>query len=380
MSGLLLLGLSVGLVGAVAPMWAFHLSMDMVNAGRAYLGLALGIGAGLAAASLTKSTVDAPQSVFRAGAWISAAALAGSAFLTSPVQPPFVLAVLGLGLGAVIRASANSIETALTFRRAPSLMHLAGVSFGFGAVGACLAAWTLGAWYGWQAVTTIHAVAFVLLGWLSGRPFAGEQFGSDEPQESIDWRSALTPTGFLLGVGLLLQAACFGALGGWLGLYVFRKLGVTIDTSLAILGLFWVAVTAGRVGAARLPTSHRMSLSAGVALVTVLGALFLLKTVETSGALVGAVLLGAGAGATQPLTIGAVTRRYALEHAGLVRLFAAGSLLTGFGSAWLVGPLSTAWGVSAVLWSAIFCTLASWGALTLIVVETRLSQSPAGAR
>lgn len=258
---------------------------------------------------------------------------------------------------------------------------MAGVSFGFGAAGVCLSAWALHRWTGTQPMLVAAAVLFGLVGWAARR---GPVFAPRLDREATAARSgrrAVTPTGVLLGAGLLLQAANYGALGAWLGLYVFRKLGVTIDTSLAVLALFWIAVSAGRVAAARLPAEiGRMRLGAAVTMLAVLGAVFLLNTVDASGAVVGAVLLGAGAGAAHPLAVGAVTRRYALEHLELTHVLTVASLLAGLGFAWLMGPLSAAWGIDVVVWTALICSLASLAALMLIVFEARLSQSPTKAR
>lgn len=379
MSGLLVLGMTVGLVGALSPLWSFHLSMDVTDAGQALLGLACGVALGVAASSFALGAKDKrPDRVLRWGAWVAALGLAATTLQTAAAREALPLALIGAGLGGVIRATATGLEASLTYRRASGVMHLAGVAFGFGAVGACAACWFLHNWFGWEAAALFHAAAFAAVGLLCSR--SPIDAPPREVGGAIDWRSAAAPTGLLLGAGLLIQAANYGALGGWLGLYVFRKLGVTIDTSLAILALFWAAATAGRVAAARAPSSHRLSLGTAVTAVSALGALFLLNTVETSGALAGALLIGSGVGATHPLTLGAVTRRFTLERFGLVRLFAAGSLVAGFGFAWLMGPLSAAYGIDAVLWSALACSVASWVALTLIVVETRLSQSPAGAR
>ena len=379
MSGLVLLGMCVGLLGAVLPLWSFELSLDAVNAGRAFLALAGGAAAGAIVASwiLSGHPLRAHRT-FRYSAWTAAAGLVAVSLAPGAAMLAYPLAALGLGIGGVIRTTAAALEGALTYKRASGLMHLAGVAFGFGAVGVCVAAWALNNWVGSARLLWGVALVFAALGWFSGiRVKAPEQ----APPKAAAWRSVLTPIGGLLGAGLLLQAANFGAVGGWLGLYVFRKLGVTIDTSLAILALFWLAVTSGRVAAARLPVAtRRMRVATGVTMTAVLGAAFLLNTVDASGAIVGALLLGAAVGAAHPLTLGAVTQRFAFEQQGVVRLFTVGSLVAGLGFAWLMAPLSIAWGIDVVVWSAVFCNVASLIALTLIVLETRLSQHPAEAR
>jgi len=194
-------------------------------------------------------------------------------------------------------------------------------------------------------------------------------------------RDAWTPGGVLLGAGAFVQAANSGIAGSWLGLYVFRRLGVSLEWSLTILIGFWAAVTSARVLAARIPPrAGRVLPALGVTAVSLLGALFLMQTVQASGALVGALLLGAGVGAAHPLMLGAMQTRLLPAPTGLPRLYAAGSLLAALFCAWAIGPLSNQWGIDVVVWILLVGGVGALGILVTLVIESRFSPSPASAR
>jgi fucose permease len=378
MSGLLLLGAVIGFVGAMLPVWAGRLALDVLDAGRSFIAL----GAGSLAAAITARKLGWDQGanlrkLFAAGALCCAAALVCLPLATEArlLAPP--LAGLGLGGGAVCAAAAGLLRSATTGRRIAALLNLAGVSFGLGAVAASAIVWWLLELASWQTLSRIFAAAPAALAILHWRARAFDLAAAAPPPEG-DWRKALTPAAVLLALSLLIQALNYGVMGGWLALFSFRKLGATVPASLAVLFAFWLALTSGRVAASRLPALlSRLSALAGVSVASVLGCLFLLNTVEPSGALVGAVLVGAGLGALHPLTMSAAARSSGQRPAAFVPGFFVTTFLGGILLAGLIGPLAVRFGVDVIVWSSLAGSIAAMLVLSVIAIESKLSEAAA---
>jgi fucose permease len=378
MSGLLLLGAVIGFVGAMLPVWAGRLALDVLDAGRCFG--ALGGGALVAAALARKLGWDrgAPLSkLFAAGALCCAAAVLAMSWVVDAAVLPGPMAALGLGGGAVAAAAAGLLRSATTGRRIAALLNLAGVSFGVGAIASSAAIWWMLDWTTWQALVRVFALGPALLAGLNWRARAFELAAAAPPAEA-PWREALTPAAVLLAISLLIQALNYGVMGGWLALYASRKLGATVPACLAMLFAFWLALTSGRVAAARLPELlSRAGAWAAVGAASVLGCLFLMNTVEPSGALVGAVLAGAGLGALHPLTMSATSRRPGQRPAAFVPGFFVTTFLGGILLAGLIGPLAARFGVEVVVWVSLAGVLAAMLVLSVIALESRLSEAAA---
>ena len=380
MSGLFLIGLLAGGLGALLPLWAFELSLDSVDAGNALMVLSVGAFVGGTGALRYGQRNDRVRKLFLFSALAIALCLIAASQAGNAGDLVFPMAGLGLGAGAVAGLVAGLMEGCLTDRRAADVLHLSGVAFGFGAIGACSLAWLLNGISGSSSLLWAIAAIAVLTGLTSrrGQPVQIAPIGSAVRDVA---RIAWTPGGVLLAAGVFVQAANSGIAGSWLGLYVFRKLGVSLEWSLTILIGYWATATSVRAMAVRIPERVGRVLPAlAVTGIALLGALFLLQTVQASGALAGAILLGAGAGAAHPLTLRAVRSRILPAPTGFARIYATGSFLAALGSAWAMGPISTNWGINAVAWGLLLGVSVAFAALGLLLLESRLSHSPAGAR
>lgn len=380
MAGLFLLGGMTGLLGGMLPHWAMHLSVDSLDAGNGFLALGLGgVVGGYAVERLGGTKARRAGAAFGVATAAGGAALFGLAAVFDAQLVPALLALLGVGAGAATALTAAALRPALQGTRATAALNLAGVFFGAGAVVASIASWLAADWTSWRGLLRTDAVFAIAVGLLVARSRAF-RFSSSPPRRETERRGALSPTAILLSLGLTLQAAAYGVVGGWLSFYLARKLGLTIQGSLAAPALFWAALTCGRVAATRLPAGPAVRPLLGVSLLSGLGCVFLLTAPQLSGAAVGAALVGLGLGALHPLTLSAVRRGAGPELSTLPsRLFE----LVFFGgavAAGLVGVASRFVGIEAVVWSVAGCTLAVAAVLTVIFVESRLSQSPAPAR
>ncbi len=376
MSGLVLLGALIGFVGAMLPVWAGRLALDVLDAGGVFA--ALGAGALTAALLARRAGWDRGanlRGLFAAGALCCTAAILTLSWTREAPQliPP--MAGLGFGGGAVAAAAAGLLRSATTGRRISTLLNLAGVSFGVGAIVSSALTWWLHDWATWRALLRLFAILPAALAVLNWRARAFDLAAAAQPP-ALAWRRALTPAAVLLAASLVLQALNYGVLGGWLALYLARKLGAPAPTCLAVLVLFWVALTSGRVAAARLVEAlGRVGAIAAVSAISVLGCLFLVNTAAPSGATVGAALVGAGLGALHPLTMAAAAGRPGQRPAAFVPGFFVTTFLGGLLAAGLIGPMAASFGVDVVVWVSLAGSVAAMVVLSMIAVESRLSEA-----
>jgi fucose permease len=175
-------------------------------------------------------------------------------------------------------------------------------------------------------------------------------------------------------VALLLQSANQWAVGGWLALYLPRKFGMTASSSILILALFWLGLTCGRVWATRLPPlQERMRNLVWATLAAVIGCVFLLKTVETSGTIAGALLLGTSIGLMHPLTLRLIGSRYPYYHPGVLNGFFSLSLMGGLLAPWLIAHLAQPLGIEIIIWLPLISSILVSMLLAAVFVESKLT-------
>jgi fucose permease len=198
------------------------------------------------------------------------------------------------------------------------------------------------------------------------------------PPFGLSWQETAKPMAILLALTLLLESASHWAIGGWLALYVTRKFGAPTTTSLFILAMFWLSLTCGRLVAGRLPPlEERIRTLPAAVTAGVVGCVFLLKTVDLSGALMGGVLLGAALGVIHPLTLDVIGRRYPYYHPGFLNGFFSASLIGGFIAPWLIAQLAEPLGIEIIIWLSLANLLLTFVMLSAVFVESRLTSQPA---
>lgn len=378
LSGLFLLGGLTGLLGALLPIWAIHLTLETSAAGNCFLAIALGTAIAVAAQSRAGSEERGLRRRLVAGCVLASASLASVSLLYDQTWLTAPLIALGVAVGLLAMTTASALYDTLTPQRTPALLDLAGVSFGLGAGAACATAWLSIGWLSWEWLLRLAALGLLAAATVTSR---GTSFAAaPAPASAAPGPKRLRPIGVLLGLGLFLQACNYGVLGGWLAFYLARRFGMTTSDSLAVLLVFWIAMTAGRVAAMRLPAMdrHLRSLFAATAF-CLLGCAFLLNTTQSSGAFVGALLAGLGVGALHPLTLSAAVRdRHGLNPADL-RAFFATSFLAVALAGWLIGQLSSRFGIEAVVWSALATSAAALLVLGTMIIEAKLSAGASAA-
>jgi fucose permease len=130
-------------------------------------------------------------------------------------------------------------------------------------------------------------------------------------------RDRRTVLAILFGVLLVLQFANEWSIAGWLPVYLIDRLGMSPTGALMLLAVYWMALTAGRIGASVLvkvmPHSRLLGISAFCAL---FGGTALTVSYTPGGVVVGILLMGAGFSAIVPLASERIATRFTSYHSG----------------------------------------------------------------
>ena len=374
----LLLGSLTALLGVLLPLWFLSLSIDTTDLGRCFLVFNLGIlGGTIGCARVLVNRRASVRSFLVSSGLLAASALIGLGVASHPIWllPP--LFALGVAVGALATGASWLISGALLQGRAPEVLNLAGVAFGTGTIGVCVLAWVLHGQFHWSVTVQLLAVAPFTLALCVLRSKAFRYMTLSAPPIRVTWREVASPMAILLALALFLQSANQWAMGGWLALYLPRKFGITTSVSLIVLALFWLGLTCGRVWATRLPpVEERMRNLAWATLAAVIGCIFLLKTVETSGTIAGALLLGTAIGLIYPLTLDLVGSRYRYYHPELLNGFLSLSLMAGMLAPWLIAQLAEPLGIEIVIWLTLANSLLVYVLLAAVFVESRFTAHP----
>ena len=380
MAGLLLLGMLTALPGALHSVWFLRLSINPPEAGHCFLVLGLGVLLGVACWRRLGSDFGVRGAYTTSGLLAAAGLLLLSIANTSSALPGSLF-VLGAGIGVLTVGVAWLIAGAVPATSARSVLHLAGVSFGAGAFGVCVLVWATANAISWAAVVRALAAAPLVLSVLASRAKAFRYI----PLTASSWAGPVAhvpyPVAVLLGLALAAQSMVQWAMGGWLAVYLSRKFGATMGTGLLILALFWAAFTGGEVLAQRLAAlEERLRILLSCTVLGGVGLVFLLKTVDLSGALMGAVLLGGSLGLLQPATLGIVARRTPKPHPHLLSGMMALLLVSGLLGAGVVGLLAEPFAIEVVIWFGLAGLAAGCLLLGGVFVDLKLTTPSAAVR
>jgi fucose permease len=370
-----LLGVWLGALGALVQLWATYLRLGPQSTGNIFLTLALGSAVAQLAALRGTPNGRTVQRLLAASGLLAAASFLWLSRVVVPfwILPPLV--VLGLALGALNAATALLLRATLTLTRASDLIELAGIFFSAAAMTTCLLLWALSERLG--TILWLLAVVFLLLAWRVSRSnlFRFMTF----PSEGDLWAELdRTPKGILLAIALFLESGTYWTIGGWLAFYLGRKFGTAGSTSLSILAGFWLALTCARVAAQRLPPlEKRLRWLSTASALCLVGSIFLIQTVEISGAVAGALFLGSGLGLLHPLTLGAVTGRHPQLQARLLHTFFLVTFSGGLLQPWAVGHLAARMGIEIVVWTALAAGILIFILLGIVVIESKLDERAA---
>jgi fucose permease len=380
MAGLLLLGMLMALPGALHAQWFLSLSINTVGASHGFFAMGLGVLFGIALWRRAGSRFGA-RGAYTTSGLLATAGLLLLSMVNESSALPGPLFIVGLAVGVLATGVACLISGALPATSARSVLHLAGVSFGAGAFVVCSLVWAVGTVVSWAVLVRVLAVGPLLLTTLALRakvfrylPLAASPW--TQPTSHVPY-----PMAVLLGLALAALSMVQWTMGGWLAVYVLRQFGATLQAGLLILALFWVAFTVGQVVARRFSAiEERLRILFWCTAIGAAGCVFLLKTVDLSGAVMGAVLSGGSLGFLQPVALGIVARRVLTPHPQLLSGMMALLLASGFLGAGAVGLLAEPFAIEAVIWFSVAGLAAGCLLLSGVFVELKLTAPSTAVR
>lgn len=368
-------GMVMALLGAVLPVWRYHLAPDFILIGHYFLlqnlgvlcggfggawmlgrkgiGFTLALGCGLACASLLLLAAFCPP----ASAW---GRLAG-------------LLLMGGAAGVINHAGMHAVSPMYELHRAATL-NLAGILFGAGCLVCAL--FLSSAFFFYTAPSLL-----ILLGVLPGLA-AGVFARTPKAPETVlpqrHWRDALqefrTPAAVVFAALLFFQFGNEGALAGWLALFLTQRLGASPATSLLLLALYWAALLIGRTGAQwALARVRHGRMLAGAVLAQIFGCTALFFTDNLFGATVGVLLAGGGLSVILPLVLERIGDRFPQFHPamfnGIFSVAWTGALLAPAS----LGYFAHFWGIGAVMGLPVLGALMVMVLLLTLWLESRIS-------
>lgn len=376
LGGFFLSGLLFSFLGAILPAWRHHLTEDFVTVGNYFLSMNVGI---LAATAL------AGHLLRRKGislVLILACAIACAAFLFLALAPPAAALWwrmggvwgVGCGLGLFNAAIFHAVSAAYCHNPAATV-NLAGIFFGLGCV--VIAALVAGAFYVYTVPSILIFIALIP-GFFIG-VYARSSFPSGVGRQDRPWRQVLSdfrsPAAVLFTLLLFFQFGNEWSIAGWLALFLIQRLGVSPESSLIMLALYWLALLVGRIVVLSvLPRLGHGKLLTGSVLGAVFGCTILLATNNLFGAVTGILLVGGGFAPIYPLVVEKIGDRFPYYHPGFFNGLFSFGLTGGLLAPWSLGLFTDRWGISVAMALPLLGTLMVCLLLVLIWAETRLTR------
>lgn len=362
-------------LGAILPAWRYHLEAGFTEAGNYFLSLALGflLSTGSSHALLARK---GPKFVL-----VLANALACGGFLVlafaSPPAPAIwrLMGLLWIGVGAGLLNTAMFQVTSPLYRRArASTTNLAGVLFGSGCL---LTALLVAGTYYVYTVTSILIFLALIPGFSAGL-YAQSKLPhtvvAEHSEFSRVWRDFKNPGVVLFALLLFFQFGNEWSIAGWLPLFLIRRLGISPETSLLILALYWAILLVGRiVSQLIMGRVSRVALLLSSILSALLGTIVLASTNNRFGAVMGVLFVGAGYASIYPLVVQKIGHRFPEYRAGVYNGLFALATMGGLLAPWSLGFFVTAWGIEAVMMMPLLGAFMVFILMLLMLLEAKLS-------
>lgn len=365
-------------LGAILPAWRYHLKFEYLTVGNYFLGMNAGV-----LASVNAALYVLPRKGIRF-VLVAASAVACAAFFflaLAPTPAPVLWRLAGVFL---LGFSAGLLNTALFHAISRIYLHdpaatvnVAGAFFGSG----CLITVLLiaGTFY----VYTVPSI-LVLLGLIPAffvGIYAKSSFEAPPLPHQPTWRQALadfkSPGAVLFSVLLFIQFGNEWSIAGWLPLFLVQRLGVSPESSLLMLSLYWLALLVGR-GAVqfllpRVGHGKLLMTSGGAA---VFGCAILLLTNNLFGAGAGVLLVGGGFAAVYPLVVEKIGDRFPYYHPGFFNGIFSFALTGGLLAPWTLGIYAHWWGIRVVMILPLVGACTVFVLLVLIWAYANLTSAP----
>ena len=312
-------GLLAALVGAMLPVWGYHLRSEFVTVGHYFLSMMAGVAISVVVTPVLLRRKDAPfvLTLACALACVSLVFLAFSAPPDDATRRMAGLLLAGFSMGLLNGGICQVISAACRHDFAATA-SLGGAVFGLGCLLVTLLVGGLLDTYSATAILLAIAIVPAVFTVL----FARSHFPAIPvpPQPPIremlaDFRS---PRALLLAALLFFQFGNEWSIAGWLPIFLIHRLGVSPQAALSILALYWASLLAGRMGAlAILPHVGRVKLLTISAAAAAFGCVILLSTNNQFGAITGVLMAGFGYSTIFPITAERIGHRFKYYHPGI---------------------------------------------------------------
>jgi FHS family glucose/mannose:H+ symporter-like MFS transporter len=376
LSGFLLSGFVLALLGAILPAWGYHRDpAEFEWVGSFFLSLGLGI---VVAVRIARPLMRRRGLGFLlvSGCSLCCISLCYLAMVSPPASPwlrMIGLAFLGLGAGFLNLALFHAISPAY-LADAAGTINRGGIWYGLGCMAATLLVW--GTFYAYT-VPSILVFMAVIPGLFAGHYARGAFTAAPEgaqptlQQALRDFRSF---GAVLFALLLFFQFGNEWSFAGWLPIFLIRRVGISPKSALFILALYWFFLMTGRlVAVAILPRVSHTRLLVGSILTAIFGCLILYFTNNSFGAGTGAFFIGAGYASIYPLVLEAIGRRFPYYHPGFFNGIFSLAILGGLLAPASLGYLASFWGVGVVVGIPLLGTFMVMALLILIWLESKVT-------
>lgn len=368
-------GILVSFLGAILPAWGYHLTADLGEVGEYFLTLNIGF---LLSVALGQWLLPRRGLRFTL---ILANTLAGIGFVFLALYSPPAAAswriwgVLWLGASAgLLNACLFLAISSLYERDRATTVNLAGVLFGLG----CFATPLLvaGTYYAYTVPGILMLLAILPAAYavFCAKAKLSSECGAAPVPVSQVLRELNSPSALLFSLLLFFQFGNEWSIGGWLSLFLIRRLGISPPQSLLMLALYWLVLLLGRMLSQLMLASVSQTLMLiGSFVSSLLGVVVLAFTNNRFGALMGILFVAAGFACVYPLVAEKMAHRFPKYHAGLYNGIFSLAVTGGFLAPWLLGYVAQAFGIGAVMVAPILGTCIVFVLVLLIMLEAKLS-------
>ncbi|HME07894.1 MAG TPA: MFS transporter [Bryobacteraceae bacterium] len=377
LSGFVLSGLLLSFLGAILPSWGYHVTTDFRTVGDYFLCVNLGL-----LLSVRAAQILTPRRGMKFVLLI-ACGLVSAAFLWLADSPPpapdwrrfLGLLILGMGAGLLNSAVFLAITPLYEHDRAATV-NLSGTLFGTGCL---ITALLVGGTYYVYTVPAI-LILFAAIAGCFALIYSRARFSAVQAPVQLSLHAILrdftNPGAVLFALLLFFQFGNEWSIAGWLPLFLIRRLGMSPESSLMLLGVYFAALLVGRIAAqALLKRMKHSTLLLSSAVSAMLGSIILASTTNRFGAVMGVLFVGAGFAAIYPLVVEKISGRFPYYHPGFYNGIFSLAFTGGLLAPWALGYVADFWGIQAIFIWPLLGTIVVFLLSSLILLEAKLTGS-----
>ena len=375
LSGFFISGLLVSFLGAILPSWGYHLRSEFTIVGAYFLSVNGGIILSLPVAQWLLPRKGIRLALMLA-CGIAATSFLSLAFASEPdwaAWRPLGLFWIGFGAGLLNAAVLQAISPLYQHDRAATV-NLAGTLFGSGCL--LMALMVAGTYYVYTVPSILILLAAIPTLYIA--VYFRTSFSEIRAEHQLAIQDVLkdfrNPGVVLFTLLLFFQFGNEWSIAGWLPLFLIRRLGISPETSLTLLALFWAALLIGRIAAqVILKRMNRGSLLMSSILSALLGCIILDSTANKFGAVMGILFVGGGFASIYPLVLDRIADRFPYYHPGFYSGIFSLAFTGGLLAPWTLGYFANTWGIRAVMIVPLIGTCVVFVLSLLIMLEAKLS-------